>query len=424
MLSVLSCGAHAFDRPDLAAACGALLNTSAGPLLPEPEEYDRASSLMVDRWVTSGHTHCCNHWSNATGTPQLHCLRGAAGAYLSIYLGLLVGGASIVACLFACTHRSRWRAVRMASRGQGGGGAGEVGGAGADHAGGGDDSASITGDQMKLNQEELALRILRELEQSEAAVLPRAHQAADVPPAAGERSRGRATTKNAAQRRWASFLDVQRRFGFQSGSTANQHEHLTSLLVSFMSRTGGNYESAVLQLHAKLLRGAERWRENVHNTRASAYLTYLPETASDRRRRPYVKLAAPTPTSLRARTDSAGVVTELGTYGSWVHLSIGQMEEELVLFLCVWGEASSLRFCPEVVFFVFELVRSHYRMQSQEESGMGSTAGVLSPSEEGDFLSRVVQPIYTELRRERQSTVRTLPSEKRNYDDFNEAFWT
>ena len=36
------------------------------------------------------------------------------------------------------------------------------------------------------------------------------------------------------------------------------------------------------------------------------------------------------------------------------------MIEEMALFLCVWSEASSLRFCPELLYFVFELARSHY----------------------------------------------------------------
>ena len=106
----------------------------------------------------------------------------------------------------------------------------------------------------------------------------------------------------------------------------NQHEHLTSLIVSFMARNGGDYDRAVLDLHAKLLGGAEKWRESVRSTQAQSWVssTFVPESGEQN---PWIKMHTPRDPPLRSRTDAAGVVTEGGTYGKWVHLSTVQMEE-------------------------------------------------------------------------------------------------
>ena len=232
-----------------------------------------------------------------------------------------------------------------------------------------------------------------------------------------------ALASSRAGRRRAAFEHLRSAgFGFQEDSMRNQHEHLTSLIVSFMARNGGDYDRAVLDLHAKLLGGAEKWRESVRSTQAQAWVssTFVPESEQQN---PWIKMHTPRDSSLRSRTDAAGVVTEGGTYGKWVHLSTVQMEEEAILFLCVWGEASSVRFCPEAIYFVFELARSYFlSWKDRYEPRVGGISR--QGRKAGDFLESIIKPIYTELLRERQSDVRTLPSEKRNYDDFNEAFWT
>eukprot|EP00965_Chrysotila_dentata_P214048 6187994-Pleurochrysis_carterae.AAC.1 len=47
---------------------------------------------------------------------------------------------------------------------------------------------------------------------------------------------------------------------------ANQQEHVTSLLASYLARHRGDYKAAVRALHSKLLRPVEKWREAVLRT--------------------------------------------------------------------------------------------------------------------------------------------------------------
>mmetsp|Transcript_45214 Transcript_45214/g.105606 ORF Transcript_45214/g.105606 Transcript_45214/m.105606 type:complete len:269 (+) Transcript_45214:14-820(+) len=110
----------------------------------------------------------------------------------------------------------------------------------------------------------------------------------------------------------------------------------------------------------------------------------------------------------QATRGSAQVVTEQGTLSLWVDLSVDQMEREVILYFLIWGEASNLRFVPELLCFLFE-VAVEYSPSSDE------------PAEHNCFLSKVVTPIYNEMWAEHRRF-----GEKRgqlNYDDWNEAFW-
>ena len=100
-----------------------------------------------------------------------------------------------------------------------------------------------------------------------------------------------------AKRRREAFDNLRSAgFGFQEDSMRNQHEHLTSLIVSFMARNGGDYDRAVLDLHAKLLSGAEKWRESVRSTHTRSWVTstFVPEGEGEEglKRKPWVRLTA------------------------------------------------------------------------------------------------------------------------------------
>ena len=161
----------------------------------------------------------------------------------------------------------------------------------------------------------------------------------------------------AHKRREEKFTQLRQLFGFQRDSVLNQQQHLSSLLTSFMSRNGADYEAAVINVHTKLLSPAERWRENVLLNRYGSWVFFAPEGENERQ--PWVRLARPRAEVAEAFVaDHAGIATTRGTYSTWVHMSTAQREAEIILYLCIWGEASSLRYCPEMVYFIFELARS------------------------------------------------------------------
>lgn len=246
---------------------------------------------------------------------------------------------------------------------------------------------------------------------------------------------------DASRRRREQFQSLQVRFGFQADSVANQREHLTSLVVAYLARNN-SYDEALTRLHTKLLRPVEVWREVLeanektrldgswHAGSAAGPIVKPTHVASSEGGR-----AAAEEYAASARSS---LVTLQGRHHSWVHMSVPQMEEEISLFLLVWGEAGSLRFCPELLYFLFEVLRASLEANSLEASSdskyvfpatdwsaaTASEHGTTHTARENEFLEAVLKPIFQQMLRERTSDVRARERDKRNYDDFNEAFWS
>ncbi len=89
---------------------------------------------------------------------------------------------------------------------------------------------------------------------------------------------------------------------------------------------------------------------------------------------------------------------------------------DIVLFFLIWGEAGNFRQMPECLCFLF-----HNLAPSASSS---SSSG----KEPGDFLARCIRPMYNELKRDSDKKTskgaRAPHREIRNYDDFNEFFWS
>ncbi|CAK4077922.1 unnamed protein product [Aphanomyces euteiches] len=88
---------------------------------------------------------------------------------------------------------------------------------------------------------------------------------------------------------------------------------------------------------------------------------------------------------------------------------------DLVLFFLMWGEAGNFRQTPELLCFMYH---------SLAASGKSSDA----PKEPGTYLATVIRPIYDEVKKDNDKKTplgqRAPHKEIRNYDDFNEFFWT
>ncbi|CAM9928009.1 unnamed protein product [Heterosigma akashiwo] len=88
---------------------------------------------------------------------------------------------------------------------------------------------------------------------------------------------------------------------------------------------------------------------------------------------------------------------------------------DLLLHLFVWGEAANLRHMPECLCFLY-----HKMMQVREYMvHRGPNVAALYP---GFYLDHVVAPIYDVVKKAAGS--RADHVEKKNYDDFNEFFWS
>lgn len=100
------------------------------------------------------------------------------------------------------------------------------------------------------------------------------------------------------------------------------------------------------------------------------------------------------------------------------------MRQELLyisLYLFVWGESANLRFLSECLCYIFH----HMAMDLNRIQG-GHLDAVPDYSGQNAFLNCVVKPIYETIRSEfGKSQNGAAPYSKwRNYDDFNEYFWS
>ena len=171
------------------------------------------------------------------------------------------------------------------------------------------------------------------------------------------------------------FETLMRQFGFQTESAANQMEHLALLLANSASHAPGPQDGAGLAaLHRKLLANYILWARQIGTT---------PQCA--------------------AESDVSAHKTA-----------------DLVLYLCIWGEAANLRHVPEALCFLFHQMRAELWVAA-------AAPAARPPRPQGWFLSQVVAPLYALMRCEmNRRDARGKPlghTRKCNYDDFNEYFW-
>lgn len=87
---------------------------------------------------------------------------------------------------------------------------------------------------------------------------------------------------------------------------------------------------------------------------------------------------------------------------------------DLVLFFCIWGEGSNLRHMPECLWFLYHKMMEEYI----KSEGYTQTRSLYA----GHYLDFVVTPIYDIVAKNMKTSADH--EDKRNYDDFNEFFWS
>ncbi|RHY41068.1 hypothetical protein DYB38_002570 [Aphanomyces astaci] len=177
-------------------------------------------------------------------------------------------------------------------------------------------------------------------------------------------------------------------FGFQDNNAKNQMEHLTLLLTNYK-------ESLETPAPVPAKKAPKQRRPNDD----------LPKDKHD--------AAIQAVTKLHARL--------FDNYIKWCkYLGVkpsfsAEPLADLVLFFLIWGEAANFRQTPELLCFLFH-------------SLCATAQPTLTPKESGAFLTSIIRPIYDEVKKDNDKKTplgqRAPHKEIRNYDDFNEFFWT
>ncbi|KAK4778668.1 hypothetical protein SAY86_006196 [Trapa natans] len=97
----------------------------------------------------------------------------------------------------------------------------------------------------------------------------------------------------------------------------------------------------------------------------------------------------------------------------------------LSLYYLIWGEAANVRFLPEAICYIFHNMAKE--LDAILDHGEASIAASCKPeSGPASFLEQIICPIYDTMAAEaaRNDNGRAAHSEWRNYDDFNEYFWS
>ncbi|PON48805.1 Glycosyl transferase [Parasponia andersonii] len=174
-------------------------------------------------------------------------------------------------------------------------------------------------------------------------------------------------------------------FGFQKDNVSNQREHIVHLLANEQSRLRSLEEmepeldeAAVQKVFQKSLENYIKWCD---------YLCIQPV---------------------------------------WSNFEVGKEKKILFvsLYFLIWGEASNIRFIPECLCYIF-----HHMAREVDEILRQQNAQPANSCKSGDgvsFLNQIIFPLYEVMAAEaaNNDNGRAPHSAWRNYDDFNEHFWS
>jgi len=181
---------------------------------------------------------------------------------------------------------------------------------------------------------------------------------------------------------YSACEDLGNFFGFQDSSVRNQAEHLLILLSNNRRYMNSHIlppsvqpPSPVHALHAKVFSNYMKWCRSMG--------------------------IAPN----FAKMSSAAVAAPP---------AVASRVVDLVLFFCVWGESCNVRHMPECMWFLYHKMMEEYILSEAGPSGRSLYAG--------HFIDRVICPIYDIVAKNMKSNADHV--DRRNYDDFNEFFWS
>jgi len=175
--------------------------------------------------------------------------------------------------------------------------------------------------------------------------------------------------------------DLGNFFGFQDSSVRNQAEHLLILLSN-----NRRYMSS------HILPPSVQPPSPIHALHAKVFSNYMK----------WCRAMSVPPNFSKLNTSMSAPP------------AVGSRVIDLVLWFCVWGEAANIRHMPECLWYLYHKMMEEYT----RSEGFSQTRSLYA----GNFLDNVVAPIYDIVFKNMKSKEDHV--ERRNYDDFNEFFWS
>ncbi|ODQ77130.1 glycosyltransferase family 48 protein [Babjeviella inositovora NRRL Y-12698] len=233
------------------------------------------------------------------------------------------------------------------------------------------------------------------------------------------------------------FIDLTNKFGFQRDSMRNMFDHFMALLDSRTSRMSP--AQALLSLHADYIGGDnanyKKWyfasQQDLDDSLGFATVNVGKLGRKAKRAAKKSKKARDAAETLGQDVDA--LATELeGDYSleaaeiQWrARMNVLSPEErvrDIALYLLLWGEANQVRFTPELLCYIYKTAWDYLNSPLCQQR--------TDPIPEGDYLNRVITPLYTYLRDQVYQVVdgRFVKRERDHnkvigYDDVNQLFW-
>ncbi|XP_059665125.1 callose synthase 9 [Cornus florida] len=187
----------------------------------------------------------------------------------------------------------------------------------------------------------------------------------------------------------ADMLDfLQYVFGFQKDNVSNQREHIVHLLANEQTRLGIPEEpepqldeAVVRKVFSKSLENYIKWCN---------YLGIQPVWSNSR-------------------------LDDVSKEKKFLYIS---------LYFLIWGEAANIRFLPECLCYIFHHMGRELDEILRQQNALPANS---CNSENGvSFVDQVIRPLYEVVAAEaaNNDNGRAPHSAWRNYDDFNEYFWS
>ncbi|KAH3679224.1 hypothetical protein WICPIJ_008693 [Wickerhamomyces pijperi] len=232
------------------------------------------------------------------------------------------------------------------------------------------------------------------------------------------------------------FIDLTNRFGFQRDSMRNMFDHFMTLLDSRSSRM--TPAQALLSLHADYIGGDTA---NFKKWYFAAQLDLDDEVGFrnmklgklSRKARKAKKKSKKTQKIIEESNNTEEALNALEGDNSlesadfkWKAkmnaLTPLERVRHVALYLLCWGEANQVRFTPECLCFIFKCALDYLDSPACQQR--------VEPVPEGDYLNRVITPLYRYIRSQVYEVVdgRYVKRERDHnkvigYDDVNQLFW-
>lgn len=230
------------------------------------------------------------------------------------------------------------------------------------------------------------------------------------------------------------FIDLANKFGFQRDSMRNMYDHFMTLLDSRASRMTPN--QALLTLHADYIGGEnanyKKWyfaaqfdlddEVGFRNMKIGKVTRKAKKKAKKSKKKNAEAEEDPQAALNILEGDNSLEAADFRWKNRMNQLSQHERARQIALYLCCWGEANQVRFTPECLCFIFKCADDYFLSPECQQRA--------EPLPEGDFLNRVITPIYRFIRDQGYEILdgKFVKRERDHnkvigYDDINQLFW-